>query len=163
MDSSTARTQELWPLLKARLDSVKMRLILGGNARIFHAPPDDFSKPIGEEGTFWGRGVLIPTTRIWDVERNPSEPRPVQFLLRFEFPHVAQYNPMISLESAHVEAFLQLQGFEPVLAVDGSALKYMMMAEQVYRYRDPSDPAWDSERGLWWSSTEYRCRISNKP
>jgi hypothetical protein len=36
-----------------------------------------------------------------------------------------------------------------------------MMAEQVYRYKDPSDPYWDNDRALWWSSTEFRCMISN--
>jgi hypothetical protein len=138
-----------------------MQQILGGAGRIFRAPPDDFSKPLGVEGTWWGRGVILQTSTIWNAERNPSEPRPVHFLLRFEFPQVVKYDPNISLEAAHVEAFLRLHGYEPTQRFGGGPLQYMMMAEQVYRYRDASDPYWDNERGLWWSSSEYRCKISN--
>lgn len=163
MDSSQARTQELWPVLKQRLDSARMRTILGGAGRIFHAPPDEFADPLGPEGTWWGRGVIVPTSTIWETESNPSLPRPIQFVLRFEFPKHPDYDPNVSLEAAHVEAFNLLQYYEPVLRTDGTPFKYMLIAEQIYRYLDPSDPYWDNDRGLWWSSTQYRLAISNKP
>lgn len=141
-----------------------MQAILGGANRIYHAPPDDFSNPEGAEGTVWGRGVLLPTTTPWRIERNPSLPRAVNFLVRFEFPILsrADYDPTISAEAAHVEAFALLQGFAPVLRADGMALKYMLMAEAVYRYSDPTDLFPDNDRGLWLSSAEYRCMISNR-
>lgn len=61
-----------------------------------------------------------------------------------------------------MEAFALLQGFTSVLRADGTALKYMLMAEQIYRYSDPTDLFPDNDRGLWLSSAEYRCMISNK-
>lgn len=140
-----------------------MRTILGGAERIFHAPPDDFSEPLGPEGSWWGRGVIVSTSAIWTIERNPSVPRPIQFVLRFEFAKHADYDPNVSLEAAHVEAFNLLQYYEPTLRTDGTAFKYMLIAEQVYRYTDPSDIFWDNDRGLWMSSAEYRLAISNKP
>ena len=163
MDSSLARTQELWPALKQRLDSVRMQSILGGAGRIYKAPPDDFSRPEGAESSTWGRGVIVPTTRIWYTEENPETPRQVGFLLRFEFNAIPRedYDPTVPLEAAHVEAFLLLQRHAPTMRADGNPFRHLTVSEAVYRHTAPSDPVHDRERNLWIASAEYRCRISN--
>lgn len=163
MDSSVARTQELWPVLKQRLGTARMQAVLGGSGRIYKAPPDSFSAPEGVESDPWGRGVIVPTTRIWYEEENPETPRQLGFLIRFEFNAVtrAGYDPTPALEAAHIEAFARLHRFTPTLRADGAPLKYMLVAEAIYRHTAPSDPLHDRERNLWIASAEYRCRISN--
>jgi hypothetical protein len=164
MYSFAARTQELWPILKARLNTVRMGQILGAVDRIYRVPPDDVSQPEGAEDASWGRLVLVTPQRLWPIAGSPYAPRNVAFVVRVEVNALRRtdYNPEIPLESAHVEAFLRLEGFQPTVRADGvTPLKFMMMAEAIYRYSPPELPVYDEARNVWVASAEYRCRISN--
>lgn len=165
MDSETARTQELWPVIVKQINTARMATILGAANRVYRAPPNDFSTPEAAEGTAWGRVVVLPTTTLWTVEGSPDLPRVVAFNVRVEAAALQRedFDPTVLLEAAQVEVLKQLHGFSTELCADGEPFRYMVMAEPIYRHTNPTDPMMDDERGVWMSAAQYRTRISSKP
>lgn len=149
------RIADLWPLLKARLDTPHMAAILGGRRadggpRVYHVL-DNFSAAEGPESRPWGRVVLVPSDVPW--ERATDAPaRRVNFLVRAEFNdfRAKGYNVQVALEAAQQEAHSLLRLWVPELSQSTAAMP-------LYLYREPqASPLWDDGRGLYFTTSEWR-------
>lgn len=146
-----------WRALVARLDTTELAAVLGGDAaapRVFMSWDRGAAEPRGlAAGDPWGRVVLLPIINpVGEVER-PGRSRLLQWLARVDFrePGIPSWDPALSLDRAHAVLFSLLHGWTP------GDLGEVVAALGCYRWTSPgSAPAWDEDRGCWYSSCEYR-------
>lgn len=75
-------TQDLWPVLKARIDTATMTTILGGPGRLFLEA--EYTKPPATETTAWKRGVIVPVLPVGGIRFEPGLPTTLRWLFRFD-------------------------------------------------------------------------------
>lgn len=145
-----------WEAVALQLASARMDTILMGAGRIYDSPAS-----LPEQGEAdrapWGRLVIVPGVVPGGDFDRPDEPRQVLFLVRAEFAdyRTPEYDVRVSLDAAHEEAKALLWGWMPP-QVPG-----MRVLQGVYRFRYPiAQPLLDSERGVWFTSAEYRTLIA---
>lgn len=149
------RAYELWAAMKTRLDTARMRTILGGAKRI-RLVTDDLS-PLGAETAAWGRVVIVPVRRLYgEPAEGAGRTRELPFLIRTEV-HApdAAYNPAIAAEAAQNEAFARIHGWAP------AAFTYGRVIGPMSRETVPQSlPMWDNDLGVWFLSAEYRAVLA---
>lgn len=146
------RLAEFWDALKTRLDTTRMRALLGGAGRIYKAT-EDFADAEGPESGPWARLVIIPASTIWPVITAPGYARRVAWMLRAEVNNFSggNFDPIRTLEGVHDEAYKLLEYWTPAGFDD------LLVVVHVYRAASPqSMPFWDEPRMLWLMSAEYR-------
>jgi hypothetical protein len=117
-------TQDLWPVLRARVSTALMDTILGGPNRVFvegdySGAPDIESKP-------WGRGVIVPVLPVQGIRFEQLLPTRLRFLFRTDFNNVVipGYNVSRSAELAQREAARQLQNWDGASALTSAQIMF---------------------------------------
>lgn len=160
---------ELWPALRVRLSTPEMATVLRGANRVYveGAPkPPDLSNT-----TDWGNLAIVPTRTLWSTPAVPGETRGVAFLLRAEFNNLVRpgYSQDVAIGAAHRTAYARIVGWVPAPA-DGAGVE---LTPADFRHFRPATEIliaswaqaralWDDERGMWYSSAEYRVRLVDK-
>lgn len=148
------RTGGLLGAILSRLGgAIDLGGILGGTGRIFLITDPSATVDLGGQDEAWGRGVIAPIRRVFgEPESQLGRARLIPFLVRFDVHSPGgSYNPHVTLEAAHTEAFRLLHGWTP------GPLAHARMNLPVWRHADPQSlPLWDNETGVWFTSAEYR-------
>lgn len=151
------RTGSLWRAVALQVNSALMQTILGSATRV-HVVTDEFNASEGLQDAAWGRVVVVPTQTIWQQNTEvPGGARVTGCLLRTEFNRVEQpgYDVNVALQAAQSEAYKQLQGWVPTVAIPG-----VSFVLPFYRQTPPQEmPLWDPGRGMWYTSSEYRAEV----
>lgn len=150
------RLGELWGALRVRLDTSRMRTILGGSQRVYYKS-DDYSRPEDARNRPWGRLVFGQTTTVWPAVEQQGATERLSINVRAEFNDFAGagYDVNVALDAAQSEAYAALQGWSP------ASFTYVLVALPMYRQSAVNDePLWDDSRGLWMTAVEYRCEIA---
>lgn len=144
------RLAELWPAMRERLNTAAMAAVLGGLGRTY-AAMDHYEDDEGGRDEAWGRVVVVPATRAFDVQEAPDRIRVPPVLVRAEVNDPGEgYDPTIPLEAAQDEAFKRLEGWRP------AGLQRLGIMLPFFRRRPPEPlPIYDGGRGLYVSSSEY--------
>jgi hypothetical protein len=149
------RAVEFWSRVVTRLNSPDMANILHGANRIFRRDQAGAERPPADPTEVWGRGVVSPIVRLYgEPESRPDRSREVTWAVRFDVfspGGLSGYDPAITLEAAHLEAFHRLQGWTP------TGMLRANVTHPIWRLRDPQAvPLWDDDYGVWFMSAEYR-------
>lgn len=151
------RTGSLWRAVATRVNSAQMQTVLGSANRV-HIVTDEFQASEGIGGQAWGRVVVVPTQSLWQQNTEvPGGARVSGCLIRTEFNRVEQpgYDVNIALQAAQAEAYRQLQGWVPLSGDIG-----VVIVMPFYRNTPPQEmPMWDTGRGMWYTSSEYRTEV----
>jgi hypothetical protein len=162
-------TAELWPAMQARLNTVALAAVLRGPSRVY---VEGAQAPAGlENDRDWGSVAIVPTRSLWNPPARPGESRGVGFLLRAEFNNLVApgYTPDVSIGAAHRVIMKRIQGWVPA-PVNGAGVeqtpadfRHIRPATdvQIASYAQPR-ALWDDDRGMWYSSAEYRVSIIDK-
>lgn len=149
-----------WRALLARVATAELAAVLGGDSSVpgtYLSWDRGAAEPRGTPtGEVWGRVVLVPVTNpAGEIER-PGRSRLLRWLARAEFrdPEIPGWDPAVSLDRAHDVLFARLHGWR------AGDLGEALAALACYRTTSPgAGPSWDPDRGVWWSSCEYRALI----
>lgn len=145
------RAASLWPEVVSRLETAAMEEILGGPDRVVLNRDAD-AEGLGGESSWWARCVIIPVVRNWEVEDVPGREIIVPWLVRAEAHSPGgDYDPLVTLEATHGEAFARLHGWRPG-AIGGANARL-----RAWRETAPQPaPQHDAPRDVWQSSSEFR-------
>lgn len=152
------RFWEVWDELLARLNTARMQHILQGGK--IYLEGSDYSQPEGAEDKPWGRLILVPTANLWPDDTGVGPTRTLSFLSRAEVHPIrsAAFNPQKTLDGLQDEVFVQLSGY--VIQPH----KYVMGATPLWLARGAQPlPLWDDERGMYFTSAEWRCEVAPPP
>ena len=155
---------ELWPAVQARLATPEMATVLRGPNRVYvEGSPLPTALANDQD---WGNLAIVPTRTLWNPAAVPGETRGVAFLIRAEFNNLVRpgYSPDISIGAAQRTAYGLLQGWVPAPAGGTPAdFRHFRPANDVQIASWAQARAlWDDERGMWYSSAEYRVSLLDK-
>lgn len=154
---SNLRVWEVWDHLRTLLSSTRMTTILQGG-KVYVEGLDNYAQPEAAETTLWGRLVLVPSQRMWDDVVGIGPTRSISFLVRSEVhpTYVPGTKVHQMLEGLQDEAFILLQGH--IIP----KMTYVMGALPLWVARPPQPlPLWDPDRGLYFTSSEWRCEVAS--
>lgn len=147
------RTDEVPGMIRDRLQTAQMALILGGPDRVY-ADRDDYAQDEAPTPP-WGRGVVMLGRPLWSGQEQGDRRRLLRILFRVECRAASGgYDPAVMLERAHREAFSRLEGWRP-------PLQFARVLYPIFRRSAPIPPEWDDDRGLWLSTAEYRMVVGS--
>jgi hypothetical protein len=158
---------EVWPAIVARLDVPALRVVFATEDDGSGATPSglfvegETEPPEGPDDQVWGRGAVVPIVRMYGMDARLGEPRDVAFQFRAAFNNLDEpgYSSDVSLAAAHRIAYGRLQGWTPVPAA-GGAFRHVRIFAPITLATYPQPRAlFDEERGLYFTSAQYRFRV----
>jgi len=155
---------ELWPAVQARLSVAGMDAVLRGAGRVY--VEGNKLPPALANDADWGNLAIVPTRTLWSPPAAPGESRGVAFLIRAEFNNLVRpgYSPDVAIGAAHRVAYSRLQGWVPAPAAGTPAdfRHFRPVTDILIASWAQARALWDDERGMWYSSAEYRVRLLDK-
>lgn len=150
------RYWEMWDHLRAYLPSVRMLSILQGGK--VYIEGDDYSQPEGPETAMWGRLIIVPSQRMWEDQVGTGPTRSCSFLTR------AEAHPSYA-PGARVDKLLDGIQDEATVLLNGHIIPkatYIMGALPLWQARPPQPlPLWDDDRGVYFTSAEWRLEVAS--
>jgi hypothetical protein len=154
--SEILRLSEFWDAMQERLDTRRMREILGGRGRVYKMT--DEVKDIEAEPTEpWGRILMMPRTTLWPQQDEPGDWKNVAWLMSVQFNafRARGYDVDIPIAAAHEELRVLLDNWVP-----DPQPSSVLIAVPVWRTGTPPvHPVFDQGRNLWLSNAEYRTQV----
>lgn len=148
--------EELWPIIRDRVATPELAIVLGGAKRAYIVG-DPMPNGLGET-VAWGNVAIVPRATLWPQPANPGGMQGVGFLARVEFqdPQRPGYRVDVSLAAAHRLVYLRLVGWAPPV----DAMRHAVVATAITIAEIPQPrPLYDDERGLWYTSAQYRLNV----
>lgn len=149
------RYHELLNAIRNRVNSDKMKRILGGNTRVYLGY-EDFSDPEDSEDLPWGRLVIQPTSTLWPETAAPGYFWKFGLLFRAEFNNFQRtgYSTHVSLEAALAEVQERMFQWVPAPMV------YIQVGFPFFMHQPPQPaPMWDDRRNVYMLSSTYRTEV----
>lgn len=150
------RYHELLNGIRTRVNSDKMKRILGGNTRVY-LEYEDYSDSEDAEDLPWGRLVIAPTSNLWPEVVAPDFFWKFGALFRAEFNNFQRtgYSTHVSLEAALAEVRDRMFNWVPAPFV------YVKVGFPFFMHQPPQPiPQWDDRRNLYWMSSTYRTEVT---
>jgi len=155
-DGASLDLSVFWKAMQVRLATPStLRLLNGG--RIYRGT-EDYSREERTDSAPWGREVILPTDTLWPPVVTDSDRRGFGWLVRSEMrvPTGVDYDAAATLARLQQNVWAGLMGWSPTPAEVGVVLR-----TPIWPQRPPQlMPEWDTDRRLWWVSSEWRAEGS---
>lgn len=154
MTMRPARFDAFWQWMLLQLATPRMLGLLGGAGRLY-LEGQDYSQP-PQATPPWGRLILVPTQTVWPSSDAKNITEPLAWLVRAEVADFRDpsFSTQKALENVQDEAWNALYLKAPL------GIAHLLVVQPFYLQRPGQPlPQWDEGRGLWWSSSEWRCMV----
>lgn len=156
-DGASLNLARFWAALVARLTTAQTTKLLNGG-KVYRGT-DDYSADERKDTQPWGRQVILPIETLWPAVLTEPDRRGFAWRVRSEMRApvpLGTYDVSGTLGLLQQIAWDQQNGWLPSSAESG-----VVLWRPVWPQQPPQGmPEYDSERRMWWVSSEWRAEGS---